>query len=152
MHDTQGDTTKREPNHEQVSAGLDPFTYAKVVMSFATRLPERGVHRAGGGVSHIGEYVRVDVEGKVDVRVTHKLLDVLGRRSAPSPRSSCDPRCRCSGLKWCRCGRVPGHLATPCLVRPAHHRARGGREDDPEVLPSVREREPFFVLAYPMGL
>jgi hypothetical protein len=33
-----------------------------------TQLSERCVHRAGG-VSHVGEYVRVDVEGKAYVRV-----------------------------------------------------------------------------------
>ena len=37
-------------------------------MRFAPRLSERGIHRSGG-VSHIGEYVRVDVEGKANVRV-----------------------------------------------------------------------------------
>jgi hypothetical protein len=57
--------SKREPNHEQLSAELVPSTYA----GFATQLSERGVHSAGGGVSHVGEYVRVDVEGKAHVRV-----------------------------------------------------------------------------------
>ena len=55
---------KREPNHEQVSAGLDPFTYMKVVTVFAMRLPQCGVHRAGGGVAHVREHVTVDVERK----------------------------------------------------------------------------------------
>ena len=48
---------------EQVSAGLDPFTYAEVVARFATQLSECSAHRAGG-VSHVGRYTLVDVEGK----------------------------------------------------------------------------------------
>ena len=61
--------SKREPNHEQPSAELVPSTYAGFATRFATQLSERGVHSAGGGVSHVGEYVRVDVEGKAHVRV-----------------------------------------------------------------------------------
>jgi len=61
---------KRKTNHEQISAKLHPFTYVGCVPSFATWLSERGVHRAGGGgVSHVGQHVAVDVEGKADVRV-----------------------------------------------------------------------------------
>ena len=69
MHEIRETPRKREPNYEPVSARLDPFTYAWFVARFATRLSERGVHRAGRGVSHVGEYVRVDVEGKAYVSV-----------------------------------------------------------------------------------
>jgi hypothetical protein len=30
-------------------------------------LSERGIHSAGGGVSHVGEHVRVDIQGKAYV-------------------------------------------------------------------------------------
>ena len=47
-------------------------------MEGATQLSERSVHRAGGGIPHVREYVRVDVEGEADVRVAWKLLNILG--------------------------------------------------------------------------
>jgi hypothetical protein len=40
-------------------------------------LSESSVHRAGGRIPHIGEYVRVDVEGEANVRVAQKFLDVF---------------------------------------------------------------------------
>ncbi len=48
-----------------------------------TELSESGVHRSGSGVSHVGEHVRVDVEGERDVGVPQKLLDVLGVHALP---------------------------------------------------------------------
>ena len=74
---------KREPNHEQVSVRLGPFTYAGFVTEFATQLAEGSVHRAGGGVTHVGEYVRVDVEGKAYIGVAQKRLDELGVHVLP---------------------------------------------------------------------
>jgi hypothetical protein len=50
------------------------------------RLAERGVHRAGGGVTHVREYVRVDVEGKAYVGMAQKLLDVLGVDTLPQEK------------------------------------------------------------------
>ena len=46
-------------------------------MRFAAQLSERSVHRAGGGVSHVGEYVRVDVEGKAYVPLGPGLCRML---------------------------------------------------------------------------
>jgi hypothetical protein len=34
-----------------------------------TELSEGGVHRSGGGVSHIGEHVRIDIEGEAYIGV-----------------------------------------------------------------------------------
>ena len=43
-----------------------------------TQLSERGVHSSRGSVTHVGEYVRVDVKSEANVGVAQKLLDVLG--------------------------------------------------------------------------
>jgi hypothetical protein len=43
-----------------------------------TQQSERGVHSSGGSVTHVGEYVRVDVKSEANVSVAQKLLDVLG--------------------------------------------------------------------------
>ena len=65
-----GETPRmREPNQEQVSARLDAITYAWFAARFATRLSECSVHSSRGGVTHIGEHVRIDVEGKAYVGV-----------------------------------------------------------------------------------
>ena len=47
-------------------------------MEGATQLSEGSVHRAGGGIPHVREYVRVDVEREADVRVAWKLMNILG--------------------------------------------------------------------------
>jgi hypothetical protein len=68
----------RETQPRACFCGLTPSTYAGFVTRFAAQLSERSVHRAGGGVSHVGEYVRVDVEGEAYVGVSQKFLHELG--------------------------------------------------------------------------
>ena len=45
---------------------------------YTNALSKRGVHSSGGSVTHVGEYVRVDVKSEANVGVAQKLLDVLG--------------------------------------------------------------------------
>jgi hypothetical protein len=78
VHDIGGDTAREtQPTSRILRAG--PLCCAK----FVTHLSEHGIHRTSGGVAHVREHVRVDVEGKAYVRVAQKLLDVLGVDALP---------------------------------------------------------------------
>ena len=51
-------------------------------------LTQGGVHRAGGGISHVRQHVRIDVEREANVGVTQELLDELGVDALPQQERS----------------------------------------------------------------
>ncbi len=116
-------------------------------MRFATRLSERGVHSAGDGVSHIGEYVRVDVEGKAYVGVAQKLLDVLRVDALPQEERGARVPEIVEAYRRGQSGALQRGLE--CAVEVAAQRGRtdAGREEESVILPERAVLHPFLELA-----
>src|SRR5918998_1572340 len=116
------------------------------------RVLERGVHRAGGSIAHVGQDVAVDVEGEAYVGMPEEVLDELGVDALAQQEGGARVPEVVEAGPCGQAGALQGGLERAGEVTTGERRPDRGTEDEAVVLPELDVPHPLLQLSPAMLL